>query len=54
MGTLIGGFVGESFARTRGYDADKKMRTTVDASYYGTGFGLVGYLLANFAEAIFL
>lgn len=54
MGALVGGFVGESVARTRRYDADKKMRTMVDASYYGTGFALIGYVLANLAEATFL
>lgn len=51
IGAVIGGFVGRTIARRRRYDADKKMQTTADGSYWGIGVALVFYLLANFVEA---
>jgi len=49
-GAALGGFIGRLLATALRYDADKKMRMTVDGSYYGTGIALAVYLLANLGE----
>lgn len=51
FGAVIGAFVGDTIARALRYDADNRMRWTVDGSYCGTGFALLLYLAANAHEA---
>jgi uncharacterized membrane protein (UPF0136 family) len=50
VGGVVGGFLGDSIARILGYNADNSMRTTLNGSYYGTGFSLAAYLVANVLE----
>jgi|GEM_PF-3589177 len=54
IGAVIGGWVGETIALARRYDADKTMRVAMKGSYYGTTLALVGYLVSNLVEATFL
>jgi membrane protein YqaA with SNARE-associated domain len=51
FGAAIGAFVGSTVAWTLGYDADNRMRWMLEGSYYGTGFALLLYLIANAHEA---
>ena len=53
IGAIIGGWLGETVALVRRYDADKTIRIAMKGSYYGTTLALVGYLVANLAKAIF-
>lgn len=52
FGAVMGAFVGEMIARRLRYDDDKRMRTIVDGSYYGTGIGLLLYVAANAREVV--
>jgi len=53
IGAIIGGWLAETVALVRRYDADKTIRIAMKGSYYGTTVALVGYLVANLAKAIF-
>ncbi len=53
MGAVIGGFIGDSVARLRRYDADNSMQATITGSYYGTGLALAAYFVANLLEGGF-
>jgi len=53
IGAIIGGWLGETVALVRRYDADKTIRIAMKGSYYGTTVALVGYVVANLGKAIF-
>jgi hypothetical protein len=52
FGAVLGAFVGEMIARRLRYGDDKRMRTVVDGSYYGTGIALLFYVAANAREVV--
>jgi len=53
LGAALGGYFGETRARWLGYDADKRLRTVLVGSYYGTGVTICLFVFFNLFSGLF-